>query len=151
MCKDAPVFMQRYAPRVAGNVAVSEFKHNFQTEGFDGKKWKEVQRRDKKSAAYKTAAKRHPARTARKILSGDTADLGRSIEIKGAASGKAIIWTSPKAFGSKEPYGEVHNEGLKAGRGSGFTMPKRQFIGSTSQLRSKIIAELEKHMAKLLK
>ncbi|MEG1886269.1 MAG: phage virion morphogenesis protein [Alistipes sp.] len=151
MYDDAPEFMQRYAPMVAGKAAKQVFKHNFQTESFDGKKWKQVQRRDGESAAYKYASKHHPARTARKILTGDTADLGRSIEIKEIGDGKATIWTSPQAFGSKEPYGAVHNEGLKAGRGVGFTMPKRQFIGDSPELKDKVVAELERQMSRLLK
>jgi phage gpG-like protein len=31
-------------------------------------------------------------------------------------------------------YAQVHNEGGKAGRGAGFTMPKRQFIGESDIL-----------------
>lgn len=31
-------------------------------------------------------------------------------------------------------YADVHNSGLKAGRGAGFTMPKRQFIGESAEL-----------------
>lgn len=146
-----PDFAERLAPLVAANIAIKEFKHNFQTESFDGQKWKDVQRRDGKSAAYKYAAKYHPARTTRKILTGDTGDLGRSIELKSATGGMATIWTSPQVFGSKEPYGAVHNEGLKAGRGAGFTMPKRQFIGDTADLRDKITEALTKQMQRLLK
>lgn len=35
-------------------------------------------------------------------------------------------------------YAEVHNEGLKAGRGEGFMMPKRQFIGESATLTKRI-------------
>ena len=31
-------------------------------------------------------------------------------------------------------YAQVHNEGLRAGRGIGFQMPKRQFMGQTKKL-----------------
>lgn len=31
-------------------------------------------------------------------------------------------------------YADVHNSGLRAGRGAGFTMPKRQFIGESAEL-----------------
>lgn len=151
MRSTAPDFVEQQAPLVAANIAIKEFKHNFQTENFDGQRWEEVQRRDGKSATYKYAAKYHPARTTRKILTGDTGDLGRSIELKSVVHGAATVWTSPQAFGSKEPYGAVHNEGLRAGRGAGFTMPKRQFIGDTPQLRDKITAALTKQMQHLLK
>jgi phage gpG-like protein len=31
--------------------------------------------------------------------------------------------------GTEVPYAAIHNEGLRAGRGKGFKMPKRQFMG----------------------
>lgn len=36
------------------------------------------------------------------------------------------------------PYSAVHNFGLRAGRGKGFIMPKRQFIGDSYQLNEKV-------------
>lgn len=35
-------------------------------------------------------------------------------------------------------YADVHNSGLRSGRGSGFTMPKREFIGESRNLDTKI-------------
>lgn len=147
----SPDFMARIAPLVAANTAVAEFKNNFRTESFDGVKWKEVQRRDGHSPAYRYAARHHPARTTRNILTGDTGDLGRSIEVKEVGEGRATVWTSPQEFGSKEPYGAVHNEGLKAGRGTGFIMPRRRFMGDTPGLREKTVKELGKALDRLFK
>lgn len=146
-----PDFINGHGPRIAGTIAVSEFKRNFQTESFDGKKWPEVQRRKPGHPANKYAATHHPARLTRAILTGDTGDLGRSIEIKSVEQGQATIWTSPSAFGSKQPYGAVHNDGLKAGRGAGFKMSKRQFIGRTDALDDRITKELERQIGRLLK
>ena len=146
-----PELINTYGPRIAGTIAVSEFKRNFQTESFDGKKWPEVKRRTAGQPAYTYAAMHHPARLMRPILTGETGDLARSIEIKKAEQGEATIWTSPSAFGSKQPYGAVHNEGLKAGRGAGFVMPKRQFIGRTDALDDKIVKELERQLGRILK
>ena len=115
----------RYGLTIVGNVAVSWFKKNFQNQAWGRVKWKEVQRRTPGTKAYKYNAKHHPARTTRRILTGDTGDLGRSIEIRETKNGSVTIWTNPSTFGSKEPYGRVHNEGLRAGRGRGFTMPRR--------------------------
>ena len=39
---------------------------------------------------------------------------------------------------NKVEYAAVHNEGLRAGRGKGFTMPRRQFIGKSKALDGKI-------------
>lgn len=151
MAEQSEEFVEQIAPFVAGNTAVSAFKQNFQQEGFFGQPWPEVQRRETGTAANKYAKKHHPARTSRKILTGDTADLGRSIEIKKISPGQVAVWSSPDAFGSKEPYGAVHNEGLRAGRGSGFSMPKRQFIGPHPQLDKQLITALQKRLDKILK
>ena len=128
-------FFDIYAPVIVGKEAVSFFKKNFQNEAWGRVKWQEVQRRQ--SEKTKGAAR------TRKILSGATGDLGRSIEIKETSPGTVVVWTNPSAFGSKVPYGRVHNEGLKAGRGAGFTMPKRQFMGDDPELNRIIIEKLE--------
>lgn len=139
----------RYGLTIVGNVAVSWFKKNFQNQAWGRVKWKEVQRRQPGSKAYKYNAKHHPARTTRKILTGDTGDLSRSIEIREAKNGSVTIWTNPSAFGSKEPYGRVHNEGLRAGRGSGFTMPRRQFMGEDPELDALIVSKLEEKLKQI--
>jgi phage gpG-like protein len=149
--KEFKDFFDKAGPVIVGNEAVSRFKKNFRDEGFFGEKWKEVQRRTPGTKTYKAVAKHHPADTNRAILTGRTADLGRSIEVKEAGNGQAVVWTNPGAFThSKEPYGKVHNEGLKAGRGSGFIMPKRQFMGENEQLNKAIIDKLTTKMNNIL-
>ena len=139
----------RYGLTIVGNVAVSWFKKNFQNQSWGRVRWKEVQRRTPGTKAYKYNAKHHPARTTRRILTGDTGDLGRSIEIREAKNGSVTIWTNPSTFGSKEPYGRVHNEGLRAGRGKGFTMPRRQFMGEDPELDELIIKKLEEKLSQI--
>ena len=147
--KEFKELFEKYAPTIAGKTAVSWFKKNFQNEAWGRVKWTEVQRRTPGTATYKSASKHHPARTTRKILTGDTGDLGRSIEIKSVSNGQVVIWTAPSAFGSKEPYGRVHNEGLRAGRGKGFIMPKRQFMGESEELNALIISEIERKLKEI--
>ena len=147
--KEFKELFEKYAPTIAGKTAVSWFKKNFQNEAWGRVKWTEVQRRTPGTATYKSASKHHPARTTRKILTGDTGDLGRSIEIKSVSNGQVVIWTAPSAFGSREPYGRVHNEGLRAGRGKGFIMPKRQFMGESEELNALIISEIERKLKEI--
>jgi phage gpG-like protein len=138
----------RYAPAIAGNTAVSLFKKNFREGGFFGAGWQEVQRRTEGTATYKYLEKVHPKDTQRIILTGRSGDLGRSIEYKITSSG-VVILTDPGTFKSRQPYGRVHNEGLRAGRGAGFTMPKRQFIGDHPTVRKAIVEKLEKKLREL--
>lgn len=48
------------------------------------------------------------------------------------------------------PYARVHNEGLRAGRGRGFTMPKRQFMGESKELTDKVNEVVEMEIEKCL-
>ena len=52
-------------------------------------------------------------------------------------------------FATDKPYAKVHNEGGKAGRGAGFRMKKRQFIGHSEQLDKKIIDKINREMDKI--
>jgi phage gpG-like protein len=107
-----------------GTEAVSHYKKSFRDEGFTNqnlKKWKEVKRRQN-SRKSKTAAATRPILTG----SGELAD-----SIKWGRDGRKVVIKSDKV------YARVHNEGLRAGRGKGFKMPKRQFIGKSSELIKK--------------
>lgn len=140
--KEFKELFEKYAPTIAGKTAVSYFKKNFQNEAWGRVKWTEVKRR--------TDPHVKGAKATRKILTGETSDLARSIEIKSISNGQVVIWTSPSAF-SKEPYGRVHNEGLRAGRGKGFIIPKRQFMGESEELNALIISEIERKLKQITK
>lgn len=46
------------------------------------------------------------------------------------------------------PYAQVHNEGLKAGRGKGFTMPQRQFMPIPGEENRSLTKHLFKYLDK---
>lgn len=48
-------------------------------------------------------------------------------------------------------YERVHNEGLRAGRGKGFQMPKRQFVGESEVLKARIKRQAKKLITNHLK
>lgn len=134
-----PNFIADTAPKIVGKIAVSHFKNNFHEQGFTNKgvqKWTDVQRR-----THPTRPDR--AQASRKILTGETGDLGRSIQAR-AEKGQVVI------FSDKE-YAKAHNEGTEhAGRNRSVRIPKRQFIGESEELREKISAELEKFIKKYM-
>lgn len=47
------------------------------------------------------------------------------------------------------PYAPVHNFGLRAGRGKGFKMPIRKFIGKSYVLERKLLNQIEYELNKL--
>ena len=144
-------FFDKYAPTIVGKTAVSFFKQRFQIEGWErAGDWQQVQRRMSSwTRGGKTIKNPYKgAKLSRKILTGDTGDLGRSIEIMKKSSGSVTIWSRP--IGSNKIYARVHNEGLRAGRGAGFIMPKRQFMGIHPELNDTIIKELERKLKQML-
>jgi phage gpG-like protein len=140
-------------PNMAGNEAARLFRQNFQKEGFFGKKWQNVKRRGTRTITYKTKTGQiktkmikvaNGAAGYRKILTGRTGDLGRSIKVK-TSPGKAIIY-------SDLAYSVAHNEGTKnAGRRRNIKIPQRQFIGDSPELQRAIKTKIEETMNKLFR
>lgn len=140
-------------PRIAANEAARQFRKNFQDESFFGEKWDDVQRRSEKEVSYKTKSGKVKTKKvkrgkgadgSRKILTGRTADLGKSINIR-IEPNKAIVY-------SDLPYSAAHNEGTStAGRGRKTKIPKRQFMGNHPQVEAAILAEIKKRMNQALK
>jgi hypothetical protein len=151
-------------PRM-GVEAVNHFKNNFYTQSFDGKKWKDVKRRDSNSPWYgfeykgerrtsysftrgkngktsksKTQRKLNfsVAATKRPILTGATGELGNSLNYH--TRGLLVRVYTPKK------YGKVQNEGgiIKVFGKATKRLPARPFVG-----KSKILIEQNlKPMAK---
>ena len=96
-----------------------EFDKNFQRKAFFDEKWQ--------------ARKNYKAKGSLMVVS---ARLRRGI--------KATVINNSVEFTSDTPYAAVHNEGLRAGRGKGFTMPKRQFIGDSPKVQE-ICKEIIEH------
>lgn len=137
--------LEKKLPEIIGRMAVKRFKENFQNESFGRKHWKEVKRRQ---STWQRGGKeiKNPIKGAaktRKILTGSTGDLGRSIDYD-TSKGKVTI-------SSDLIYAAVHNYGLRAGRGKGFVMPQRQFIGDDPELLKDIKNEIEKEINIILK
>lgn len=105
-----------------------KFDKNFSAGGFFGNKWK-----PKKDGSASHLIKKGALRRS----------------IASHIQGDSIIFTSSK------PYAAVHNEGGKAGRGKGFAMPKRQFIGEYPGMEKTVecIAKqvIEKEVQKIVK
>ena len=140
-------------PLIVGNKAASLFRKNFQEEGFFGAKWKDVKRRQTKTATYKTKSGKQRSKTAkvgkgadgsRKILTGRTGDLGRSLKVR-TQPGAAIIYSDVK-------YSRAHNDGTStAGRGRHTKIPQRRFIGDSPELEKVVKAKIEETMKKIFK
>jgi phage gpG-like protein len=143
--KNLTRFIQKGAPMIAAAKSASMFRENFQREHFFGERWKEVQRRMSSVKRGKKTVKNNAKGTdrSRKILTGKTGNLGRSIQVR--------IKTSEAEVFSDAPYASVHNEGLTAGRGRGkFRMPRRRFIGPHPKVDRAVLDTLQTELNKVL-
>lgn len=147
-------YINNDAPDIMGKMAVDHFTEGFQNEGFTDEKfekWEEVKRRtNPKNWHYVTKGKNKGDRisgsayAARKILTGDTADLGMSIDFKRGNAETTVF--------SDKDYSEAHNEGTNnAGRNRSVTIPKRKFIGDSKVLNENILTEFGNDLDNIIK
>lgn len=153
--------LKRRLPRTIGQVAVNFSKDNFRRQGFlDGgrvNKWKK-RLFDKENKG-------------RNILTGESSRLKRSISVIRASSAEIVIGTRGI------PYGQIHNEGGKIKvtekqraffwakyKESGndlyknlalteddITIPKRKYMGNSSDLQKLMVEKINSELTKIFK
>lgn len=129
-------FVRRRFGVRAGAIARRAFQRNFELGGFlDGglKRWKPSGRLNKGRSAdsmYKT------------LLSSRN-HLFSSFVTRPGVGKVDIVNTAP--------YASVHNNGERAGRGIGFVMPRRQFMGQSRELDREIDAMVRQELERIIR
>lgn len=108
---------------------------NFQKQGFETKKGTYTKWPEKK-----TINRSSPGNQATLVSTGR---LRRSWQSESTADAHKVV------FRSSTPYAAVHNEGLRAGKPPGFTMPQRQMIGESPALNSRVESKVDMVMKKI--
>lgn len=119
---------------LAAATGTSYFRGAFRGKAFDGKPWP--------LAKIDKAGKRR-----RGSLMVDTAALMNSVRAD-QVTPQRVVWT---AGNEKVPYAKVHNEGGRAGRGAGFDMPQRQFMGEADELEKMLDKRIASYMRSVFK
>lgn len=126
-----------------GAIGLNHFTQSFSNQGFTDsvlEKWQ-----PRKRTSYRTRSGSRVNDTTRGILIGKgTANLRKLRKVR---SGRYSI--DIKSNPVTDKYARVHNEGLRAGRGNGFKMPKRQFIGYSKSMNDKIVRMINRTIATL--
>lgn len=115
------------------NTAKNEFMGNFTAQGFDGKKWKEVKRRSSGKGPFQNILQGKGSGRLRKDVANSVSRGRRNSRL----SYTLIV---------QNPYAAVHNDGLQSGRGRGFKMTQRKFVGTTQVLRKKIGIKIQQKL-----
>ena len=137
--KEIENLQDRVLPIKIGAIAKAHFQNNFRESGFvdNGlRSWKPAKR-----LSYE--GKSNKVDTRNKTLLSDRNHLFSSIEY---TYQPGIV-----TIRNEVPYAAVHNEGLRAGRGKGFVMPKRQFIGPSAELDNKVLKKIDSELRNLFK
>lgn len=167
-------YVEKDLPRIAGKMAVDEFRENFHRQGFRNNgitRWQDVKRRDKNSLWYGfqyKGEKRTSVRFVRDRKTGKTkrSNTQRKLNYSNAATKRGIL-IGPGAnlmnsitekerskdkvvIGSDLPYAAVHNEGgtIKVFGKAVRKLPKRQFLGESrelmDELQKKYLADIDR-------
>ena len=124
-----------------GGIALNHFIGSFRNQGFTDEtldKWK-----PRKRTRYRTRSGNVVDDTTRGILIGKGSGTMRKLR-KVKANRYTVFIKSNEA---SNRYARVHNEGLRSGRGNGFKMPKRQFVGYSRVMNARI----EKKITQIIK
>lgn len=132
--------------RIVKTEALNAIQDTFTNQGFTDKtlkKWpdRKVPKRKGKPITGKALEKWEAKNKGRAILVGHAADTkGGHMKdgFTGEATPERVIIRSDKI------YGEVHNDGLKAGRPPGFQMPERRMIGESEVTEAKMLDKIER-------
>jgi len=124
---------KRNIPVLVSNNSKNFFLQSFRNQGFTDNSLEKWQKRDNSSR-----------RNSGRAILVDTGALRRSIKVTQSSFNKIVIT-------SNLPYAAVHNYGLKAGRGRGFKMPKRKFMGNSKKLNQQNIDIIKSELTKIFK
>jgi len=126
--------MHTELPDLLANQAQNYFSKSFFKQGWNGKSWKEVQRRIPGTNAYKYPKKKDLGRRKRPILVGKG-----STKLRRAVANSVRVKTWPVVRLVVDlPYARRHNEGLDG-------MSKRQYMGQTQELRDMQIKRIRQY------
>ncbi len=145
--------IKKDAPRIIGVEGKNFFKASWRKQGWEDQglnKWKprkappKTTKSGKPSKAYINWKRKNN----RPILYSHASDR-KGIHLKDSI--RTIPGIGRVTFATDKVYAQVHNEGGRAGRGKGFRMPKRQYMGRSRALDRRIDAKVSKHLSSKLK
>lgn len=119
--------------REIANMSRNHYLNAFQKSSWEGKTWRQVQRKIPGTPTYKYPKKKGLSRRTKPILV-NRGTLRRAVNssVKGISGGKIY-------FRVDLPYAKRHNEGLKG-------MPKRQFMGWSNEQSKKAKEIIERNI-----
>lgn len=124
--------MVKDLPRIAKVEGLQFIADNFKSQGFEKKKGSYDKWKKKKKGNKPTLIGEKRGGAMRRSFAGET-----------TTTTDTVIFTSSK------PYTEVHNNGLKAGKPPGFTMPERRMIGNSDALDDRIENKFDRMATKV--
>jgi phage gpG-like protein len=125
---------------IMGTEALNHFTASFRNQGFTNQSLERWQPRKRETD---TRGRKDRNRASRAILV-RTGELRRSLQKRNLGRYSVVIK-------SDKIYANVHNEGLRAGRGRGFTMKKRQFVGYSETLNRKLQQRINMRLNRIFK
>ena len=141
-------------PQVVAVEGLNHFEESWDNQGFTDSgltKWQgrkapsvTTTKKGKATSRYKRWKEKDAGRAI--LISHQTDTQGTHLKdtLRVVKSKRKVIFSSDKA------YAEVHNEGGRSGRGAGFMMPRRQFMGPSKVLDKKIEKKLTTEIRKTL-
>jgi phage gpG-like protein len=137
LVKESEKFKKRITIKVA-NLAKNHFLDGFRKGG---------RQTDQSRGGWKPRKKSDPKKRGRRAVLVSRGTLRNDIDTRKTTFEEIVIGTSEVT----EDYAHVHNEGGRSGRGKGFDMPQREFLGKSRKLDAKIKRKVLQELKKVYK
>lgn len=132
-------------PEVVAIEGLRHFEKSWDDQGFTNNNLVRWKKRKEPKYGKKRWGKKNVGRAILVGHQSDTKGTHLKDSLREEHNEKEVIFSTDKA------YAQVHNEGGKAGRGKGFIMEKREFMGESQVLNDKIAAKMDREIDKLFK
>lgn len=131
-------------PEVVAIEGLRFFEKSWDDQGFTDKSLKKWKSRKEPKHGKKRWGEKNAGRAILVSHQTDTKGTHLKDSLREEHNEKEVIFSTDKV------YAQVHNEGGHSGRGKGFTMVKREYMGPSQALDKKIQDKLTKEINKLL-
>ena len=146
--------LRKVATNIKKEVAITALNHYKDKflEGngkWDGVKWEDPQRKTYEPILRQQSSKKGAPKRPKYLKGYTKRDKTRATLVGKGVLSRSIkyrIEASRIVFYSNVPYAKTHNDGEKAGKGAGFMMPKRTFLGMEKPLEIKIENIIKKNL-----
>lgn len=143
MAEKIVIRVKEILPVVVATEGLRHFEQSWDNQGFTDSNISKWSKRKPPKSGLKKWDSRNKGRAILVSHQSQTKGTHLKDSLRAEQNATEVIFSTDKA------YAQVHNEGGKAGRGNGFIMEKREFMGESQVLNNKIAEKMDREIERI--